>query len=129
MNEPRWVNHDLIIAIQQQQIVEHGGIPGLRDRSLLESALNAPRQKFVYGKSVSVFDLAASYAVAVSQNHPFLDGNKRIALLSSAIFLDLNGYELNASEADTSIIFKALANGEMPESELSKWIELNSMQL
>lgn len=126
MNEPIWILHDAVLAIQNMLISEHGGLHGIRDSKLLDSALARPRQKFLYDDKASIFDLAASYSFGLARNHPFIDGNKRIALTVGAVFLELNGYSLNASEAEAVIIFSRLASGELDEDSLSKWLRESS---
>ena len=126
MNEPIWVLRDTVIAVHQLLLAEHGGLAGIRDPALLDSALTRPQQNFAYGDNVSVFSLAASYSFGLARNHPFIDGNKRIALTTAAIFLELNDYILNAAEAETVIIFEKLAAGELTESELGNWFENSS---
>ena len=121
MKEPTWVLQDVVVAIQQMLLSEHGGLSGIRDETLLDSALSRPQNLFAYKKSVSIFDLAASYSYGLALNHPFIDGNKRVALTVSAIFLEINGYSLNATEAETVITFQCLASGKLTEKQLSTW--------
>jgi death-on-curing protein len=87
---PVWVERDIVLAIHADQIAEHGGLPGLRDQALLDSALARPRQQAAYGV-VDLCDLAAAYAFGIARNHPFLDGNKRVSFVVAAVFLQLNG--------------------------------------
>ena len=121
MKEPVWVLQDVVIAVQQILLAEHGGAPGIRDETLLASALNRPRQRFEYADELSIFDLAASYCYGLANNHPFVDGNKRIALTIAALFLELNSYSLDAPEADAVVIIEPLAAGKLSEEELSVW--------
>lgn len=121
MSEPNWLLPEIVVSVHQMLIAEHGGISGIRDPSLLESALARPKQNFSYSENSSIFELAASYSYGVAKNHPFVDGNKRVALTAGAIFLELNGYELNASEPETVVVFEQLAAGKMTEAELAKW--------
>lgn len=109
------------MAVHQMLLAEHGGAPGIRDEALLESALNRPRQRFEYADDPSIFDLAASYCYGLAKNHPFVDGNKRMALTISAIFLEINGYTLGAPEPDAVVIIEELAAGNLPEADLSIW--------
>lgn len=115
-------------ALHAASLIEHGGGIGLRDEGLLESALARPENLSVYGDP-SVYGLAASFAYGLAKNHPFVDGNKRCAFLVSAVFLELNGRELTASEADAAIAFLNLAAGEMTEAALAEWFEKNSTEL
>ena len=121
MAEPVWVELAVVLAIHDEQLAEHGGQSGVRDRGLLESALARPRNQFGYGES-SVTRLAASLAFGISRNHPFLDGNKRTSLVVAELFLMLNGSELVASDAECVTTFLALAAGEISEDELATWI-------
>jgi len=123
--EPVWVELDVVLAIHDEQLAEHGGQPGVRDSGLLESALGRPRNQFAYGEP-SITRLAASYAFGISRNHPFLDGNKRTSLVVAELFLELNGYELIASDAQCVTMFLQLAAGELTEDQLAEWITANS---
>ncbi|NEO47689.1 MAG: type II toxin-antitoxin system death-on-curing family toxin [Moorea sp. SIO4A3] len=100
MKEPRWVPEQAVIAIHDKLILEHGGCSGLRDPNLLSSSLARPKHLFYYIDSASLFDIAAAYAFSLAKNHPFVDGNKRIALAVIDVFLRLNRYELVAVEEE-----------------------------
>ena len=126
MKEPVWVLRDVVIAVHQMLLAEHGGLSGIRDEALLDSALTRPHQRFAYGDNFSLFRLAASYSYGLSKNHPFVDGNKRVALTIAAIFLELNGYHLDAPEAEAVVIFKKLAAGNFSEDDLAAWFEDSS---
>ena len=117
----RWVPHEVLIAVHEEQLAEHGGQPGVRDRGLLESALARPQNQFAYGEQ-SIARLAASYAFGISRNHPFLDGNKRTSLVVAELFLDLNGFELFATDAQCVTTFLQLAAGDLTEEQLADWI-------
>lgn len=121
MVEPVWVARDIVLAVHDEQLAEHGGQPGVRDPGLLDSALARPRNQYAYGES-SIPGLAASYAFGLSRNHPFLDGNKRTSLVVAELFLALNGLELAASDAECVTTFLALAAGDLTEEELAGWI-------
>lgn len=121
MPEPVWTDLEVVLAIHDEQLAEHGGQAGVRDRGLLESALARPRNQFAYGES-SLTRLAASYAFGVSRNHPFLDGNKRTSLVAAELFLELNGLELSASDAESVATFLGLAASELTEDTLADWI-------
>ena len=125
MAELVWVELDIVLAIHDEQLAEHGGQPGVRDPGLLESALGRPRNQFAYGEP-SITRLAASYAFGISRNHPFLDGNKRTSLVVAELFLELNGYELIASDVQCVTTFLQLAAGELTEDQLAEWITANS---
>lgn len=125
MNEPRWLAKEVVLAIHQELLAEFGGIEGLRDEGMLESALGKPRNLWMYGKP-TLYDLAASYAFGIARNHPFLDGNKRIAFISAYVFLGRNGLRIEATEADATVAMLALASGEMSEAQFSRWLESNA---
>jgi len=122
MKDPVWVLPELVLAIHQALLAEHGGLPGLREPGLLDSALARPRQKSAFDDEASVFDLAAAYSFGLAQNHPFVDGNKRIALAVGAVFLELNGFSLDAPEPETVLMYQQLAAGKIPEHELAEWM-------
>jgi len=126
MTEPVWVLHEVVIAVQQMLLSEHGGPPGIRDKALLDSALNRPKQRAAYEVNVSIFELAASYCYGLAKNHPFVDGNKRVALSVAAVFLELNGYSLVAPEAEAVVIIGQLAAGDLAEDELANWFRSSS---
>ncbi len=127
MKEPVWILPDVVIAVHQMLLAEHGGLSGIRDNALLDSALNRPEQHFSYNSNTSVFELAASYCYGLSMNHPFLDGNKRVSLTVSAIFLELNGYSLNVPEPEAVLVIERLASSKMTEEDLSVWFENSSI--
>jgi death-on-curing protein len=127
MTEPVWVLPELVHAIHKTLLAEHGGLPGVRDEALLESALARPQQKAAYENGASMFDLAASYSYGLARNHPFIDGNKRIALTIAAVFLELNGYSLDATEAEAVLMYRQLAAGTLTEEALSAWIRDSSI--
>lgn len=121
MKDPVWVLPEIVVSVHQMLLSEHGGAPGIRDKTLLDSSLSRPRQRFSYSKVHTVFDLAASYAYGLANNHPFVDGNKRVALTVAAVFLDLNGYSLEAPEPEAVIVFEKLASGAISEEDLAVW--------
>jgi death-on-curing protein len=121
MKEPVWILPDVVTAVHQILLTEHGGAQGIRDSTLLESALNRPRQRFSYTNDASIFELAASYCYGLTNNHPFVDGNKRIALTIASLFLEINGYSLDATEPDAVVVIENLASGSFTEEDLSTW--------
>ncbi|RFF29384.1 type II toxin-antitoxin system death-on-curing family toxin [Wenzhouxiangella sediminis] len=122
MTDPIWLSSDLIEAVHERQLIEHGGGTGVRDRGMLESALARPQQLYAYGEDVDVVALAASYAFGLSRNHPFVDGNKRTAAVACELFLELNGHQLLAEDSELYPVFMALAAGEMEEEGLLEWL-------
>jgi death-on-curing protein len=125
MKEPQWVMRETVLASQEQLLAEFGGLSGLRDEGLLDSALNRPTQLFNYGKP-TLFELAAAYAFGLIRNHPFLDGNKRIGFTTAVVFLEINGYEFIADEADATLQTLALAAREIDDASFAEWMEKNS---
>ena len=127
MKPPVWVLHDLVISVQEQLLAAFGGASGVRDVGLLESALARPENRLAYERTaVSHFDLAAAYAFGLAKNHPFIDGNKRIAFATAVVLLELNGYRFEADEANAVIQTLALAAGELKEDEYAHWLKTNS---
>jgi len=126
--EPTWVPRIVVESIHFEQIREHGGLPGLRDEALLESALAYPRQKYAYQEGVDIFALAAAYCFTLLRNHPFHDGNKRIAFLTMVVFLGLNGIEFAAGESEVVSIILDASAGRFSESDLTKWIQDHSSE-
>lgn len=116
-------------AAHREQLAEHGGLDGVRDPALLESAMARPQQLEAYGKPDAAA-LAAAYAFGIARNHPFTDGNKRTAAVISETFLVINGFEMPAtSDAEVAAAFIALAAGELSEDELADWFRQRVMAL
>jgi death-on-curing protein len=115
-----WVPLDAVLAIHDEQISEHGGIPGARDLAVVDSALARPRNLLAYGKPDAA-RLAAAYAFGLSSNHGFLDGNKRTAYVVAETFLDLNGYAMDAPDETVVNTMLAVAAGVMSEEQLATW--------
>jgi death-on-curing protein len=119
-----WLDATDVLAYHAEQIAEHGGSAGLRDRNLLESALARPQNLAAYDDP-TVFELAASYAAGLAKNHPFVDGNKRTAFVACVTFIELNGWQFTATEEATAVAFFDLAGSKMSEDELGRWLEAN----
>lgn len=118
-----WIERPLAIAIHERQLAEHGGGIGVRDESLLDSALARPQQSHAYGDPPpDIADLAASLAFGLARNHPFVDGNKRTAHVCYRVFLALNGTDLVASDEDKYVTMIALAEGSLSEAEFAAWL-------
>jgi len=128
MNGPRWIPVELTKALQERLLAEFGGLSGLRDEGLLESALVCPLQLLSFGNP-SHFELAAAYAQGLVRNHPFLDGNKRIGFTTAVLFLELNGYRFVANEVDATMKTLALAARDIEEEDYANWLEENSEKL
>jgi len=109
-------------AVQFDLIREHGGMPGLRDEHGLKAALARPQQRHAYRPAADLAELAAAYGHDLASGHPFHDGNKRIAFVTMAVFLELNGAQLEAEEPEVVTVVLALAAGEMTEEELASWV-------
>ena len=120
--EPRWLSRVAVEAIYTEQLREHGGLPGVRDETALESALGRPRQKWHYAEKVDVAVLAAAYGFGLVKNHPYRDGNKRIGFLSIVTFLGMNDHDLDATDGEVISEMVALADGRVSEEELADWI-------
>ena len=116
-----WIDPRAIVAIHDEQLTEHGGGAGIRDQGLLESALSRPVNLAAY-EDPDVARLAASYAVGLAKNHPFVDGNKRTAFVALELFLELNGHELVADDVSCVLTMLAVAAGEIDEAALATWI-------
>ena len=117
----KWVSVTVACAINDAQIAEHGGVAGIRDYALLESALDRPRNRDAYAKT-DIADLAASYAYGLASNHAFFDGNKRTSFAVTETFLNLNGFALEASDAECLDIWTQLGSGKMSEPDLADWL-------
>ena len=123
MIEPQWIRLDVVLAIHAEQLAEHGGREGLRDRSGLESAIASPRNLLAYGNPTpDIAAMAAQYAFAMGWNQLFIDGNKRTALVVCRTFLILNGHDLNASQEEKYTVIMKLANREIDVGKLAEWI-------
>ena len=124
MTAPEWLELGLVVAIHDEQLAIHGGLSGLRDLAMLESALDRPRNKWAY-ENAGLPELAAAYGYGIAKNHPFVDGNKRTSLLAIYTFLGINGIDFIVSEADAAAMIFALAAGEVSEESLTRWIRDN----
>ena len=126
MTAPKWVTASLATAIHDEAIYEFGGLAGVRDSGLLQSALNRPRNLLAFKPESSIFKLAAALCVGIAKDHPFDDGNKRTALLATRAFLYLNGQELEPTQADEVTTLVAVADGSLDERRLAEWLKRNS---
>ena len=123
MKRLRWLTSAAVVAIHQELIARYGGMPGLRAPESLDSALARAKHLATYKPRVTVPELASAYAGGLLRNHPFVDGNKRIAAAAILVFLDLNGWELTCSEAEETTMTLRAAAGEIDEAEWSAWVK------
>lgn len=117
----RWTDRHALWLLHGESLAQHGGLAGLRDEGLLDSALARLQNLAVYGEPDAAA-LAAAYGVGLAKNHPFVDGNKRAAFLSVGLFLFLNGYRLTATPADATLAMFSVAAGEMDETDFANWL-------
>jgi len=122
-----WIQRDVILAIHEMQLAEHGGLEGVRDAGLLDSALGRPQNLAAYGKP-DVFALAAAYGWGISRNHPFIDGNKRTGFVATELFLRLNGCELTADDANCVLTMLSVAAGDIDEDTFAAWLRQHGQQ-
>jgi len=120
--EPAWVALEAVLLLHEESIAEHGGLAGVRDLGLFESALARPQNLFAYEGVSDIARLAAAYAAGIARNHPFADGNKRAAFLALGLFVAINGWRLVADKAEATIVMLDLAAGELEEEALAEWI-------
>jgi death-on-curing protein len=121
MYEPVWIEKPEVLIVHSMQLAEHGGSDGIRDETLLDSALAKPRNVFAHADDPNLPRLAASYAVGIARNHPFIDGNKRTALVVSEGFLRLNGFKVVSAQEEKYFTFLHLADGSLSEDQLNVW--------
>jgi len=126
VQEPVWVSKRAVLALHSEQLAEHGGSDGMRDESLLDSALAKPQNVFAYDRDATIFRLAASYALGIARNHAFIDGNKRTSLVVSILFLNRNGWDVEAPKEEVYDSFLGLAAGRVAEDELAEWFSAHS---
>ncbi|MGN6505875.1 MAG: type II toxin-antitoxin system death-on-curing family toxin [Tepidisphaeraceae bacterium] len=127
MDDPIWISETLALTIHARQLSEHGGQEGVRDQGLLQSALGKPRNLFGYTEPTPTIPaLAAAYAFGIARNHPFLDGNKRTAAVVCELFIELNGWQLTANDADWTIVMLQLAAGELSEQAFTDWLSAHT---
>jgi len=124
--EPRWLGRLAIDEAHFRSIRDHGGAHGVRNDNALEAALARPRNRWLYEPDARLADVAAAYAFGIARDHPYVDGNKRVALVALAAFLDLNGMALTATSAEAVSTMLAVADGAITEQELAAWVEEHS---
>jgi len=126
MKAPLWLSERMVLAIHQEAIAQFGGSEGVRDAGLLDSALNKPRQTHAYSDSPTLFELAASLCEGIAHNHPFVDGNKRTALLAARAFLFLNGWAFEPEERDEVETMVAFATRSIDTAQMAAWFRQHS---
>ena len=128
MKRWQWLREDVLYAVHDAQLAEHGGLSGVRDAGLFASALARPQNVAAYGNP-DYAELAAAYGYEIARNHPFVDGNKRTAFVAVELFLGINGFELLADDTACVLTMLAVAAGELEEADFSNWIRTNSAPL
>ncbi|SFU75315.1 type II toxin-antitoxin system death-on-curing family toxin [Nitrosospira multiformis] len=128
MKEPVWIDEQDALTIHDRLLVLHGGPSGVRDKTLLSSALARPRQHLVYSTEADLIRMAAAYTAGIVGNHPFVDGNKRTGFVIGVLFLELNGYRFVAREEDAAQAVLSLAAGTLNEEEYGLFLRANSVR-
>ncbi len=126
MKEPTWIDERDALGLHGKSLVTHGGAGGIRDIGLLQSALSRPRQQLAYGEQPSLIAMAGAYTAGIIQNHPFIDGNKRVGFLAGVLFLELNGYRFAGTEEEAAQTVLDLASGALDEIGFASFLERNS---
>lgn len=121
--EPIWIREDTVLAAHQRQLAEHGGLSGVRDIGLLQSALARPQHIFCYRPDVALTELATAYGFGIAKNHPFIDGNKRTAYVVTRLFLMLNDLDIQATREEKYTAMIALAEGKWSEEQFAAWLK------
>lgn len=127
--QPHWLSKPIVLALHRAQIMEHGGLPRLRDEGLLESALARSQQRLTYAPESDLATLAAAYGFGLAKNHAFVDGNKRVALMAMYVFLGLNGHDFDAPEQEVVRTVERLAAGKVSERRLAEWVRAGMRRL
>jgi death on curing protein len=127
--EPTWIQRDALDAIHQELIRRDGGLHGVRDEGLLDSALARPQNKLAYEPESDLAALAASYGMGLAKNHAYLDGNKRIAFMAMYVFLGLNGWELEVPEPEAVLVMLEVASGVRDEASLGEWLRTHLVEM
>ena len=127
MLEPVWVSEKIVLAIHEDQLIQHGGSSGIRDENLLGASLARPKHLFTYG-TPTIHDLAAAYGYGIAKNHPFIDGNKRTAFMVMYTFLGLNDYWLEVLEPEVVIKMEGLTTDKETQESIAVWLKVNTVQ-
>ena len=129
MNEPFWLDEIIVRAMHEDQLAQHGGLTGIRDNNLFLASLDRPKNLLAYGEPTpTIFNLAAAYGYGFAKNHAFVDGNKRVAFVTMATFLELNGYSLNIPETEVVLMMERLATDKETQESIAEWLQENSVQ-
>jgi len=128
VNDLLWIDAEVALAVHSRLLTLEGGAFGIRDLGLLQSALARPQQLFAYGHNPGIVDMAAAYAVGIVRDHPFIDGNKRTALVVASLFLELNGFRFTAAEEGAAPVMLSLAAGALDEPAFTAWLRSNSVR-
>jgi len=126
VKEPVWIDERDALTLHDRLVALHGGAAGLRDDTLLQSALARPKQQFAYAESPNIIEMAAAYTAGIVRNHPFVDGNKRTGFVVGILFLELNGYRFTAREEDAAQAVMELAAGNLNEKGYSAFLRANA---
>ncbi|AFZ28300.1 death-on-curing family protein (plasmid) [Cylindrospermum stagnale PCC 7417] len=129
MNGLFWLDETIVRAMHEDQLAQHGGLAGVRDNNLFLASLDRPKNLLAYGEPTpTIFDLAAAYGYGFAKNHAFIDGNKRVAFVVMATFLELNGYSLDVPETEVVLVMERLAAGSETQESIAQWLQKNSIQ-
>ena len=126
MKEPIWLSRQILMLLHGEALAEHGGLDGVRDLGLLDSALSRPANRLAYEGERDLCRLAAAYAAGIVRNHPFADGNKRAAFIAAVMFLELNGVSVALDEGEAIVATLDLAAGDLPEEGFAAWLRDNT---
>jgi death-on-curing protein len=121
-NSWKWLRSDIVLAIHDAQLAEHGGLPGVRSPELLDSALARPQMAAAYDDGAGAVTIGAMYAIGIARNHPFIDGNKRVAWVAMRVFLQANGVMLSFARAEAVSAMLGLAAAELTDERLTDWV-------
>ena len=127
MKELSWIDERDALIIHNRLLALHGGPPGVRDKTLLSSALARPRQYLAYSSNVDIISMSAAYTAGIVGNHPFVDGNKRTGFVIGILFLELNGYRFTASEEEAAQAVLSLAAGTLDEEGFALFLRANTV--
>jgi death-on-curing protein len=128
VKEPVWIDEQDALTIHDRLLALHGGPSGVRDKTLLSSALARPRQHLAYSTQADIIRMAAAYTAGIVGNHPFVDGNKRTGFVIGVLFLELNGYRFTAKEEDAAQAVLSLAAGTLNEEEYGLFLRSNTVR-